>query len=145
MRFSAVVAAILTALRNIAIFQTPTWLRQEKNQQTQTFWAGRRPGQAGPRPWDKRDPIPGTNWDPSLGQTDRFLCTSTVKLPFCPVCPWDRWGFVPGTIVPQGPSEKYLCVFCLLVFSAPNWQDAIPLRSKIASERRLSLRLKRAK
>ena len=64
-------------------------------------------------------PLPGTNWDPSLGQTGLFLFNSTVKSPFCPVCPWDGWGFVPGTIVPQGPSEKCLCVFCLLVFFAP--------------------------
>ena len=74
------------------------------------------PGQTGP--------LPGTNWDPSLGQTGLFLFDSTVKSPFCPVCPWDVWGFVLGTIVPQGRSEKCLCVFCLLVFSPPtqrNW------------------------
>ena len=65
-------------------------------------------------------PLPGTKWDPSLGQTGLSLFNSTVKSPFCPVCPWDGWGFVPGTIVPQGPSEKCLCVFCLLVFFAPN-------------------------
>ena len=36
------------------------------------------------------------------------------------------WGFVPGTIVPQGPSEKCLCVFCLLVFfSAPNFLESV--------------------
>ena len=65
-------------------------------------------------------PLPGTKWDPSLGQTGLSLFNSTVKSPFCPVCPWDGWGFVPGTIVPQGPSEKCLCVFCLLVvFFAP--------------------------
>ena len=64
------------------------------------------------RPWDKRDPSLGTNWDLSLGQTGLFLFNSTVKSPFCPVCPWDGWGFVPGTIVPQGPLEKCLCVFC---------------------------------
>ena len=57
-------------------------------------------------------PLPGTNWDPSLGQTGLFLLNSTVKPPFCPVCPWDGWGFVPGTIAPQGPSENCLCVFC---------------------------------
>ena len=65
-------------------------------------------------------PFPGTKWDPSLGQTGLSLFNSTVKSLFCPVCPWDGWGFVPGTIVPQGPSEKCLCVFCLLVFFAPN-------------------------
>ena len=64
-------------------------------------------------------PLPGTKWDPSLGQTGLSLFNSTVKSPFCPVCPWDGWGFVPGTIVPQGPSEKRLCVFCLLVFLLP--------------------------
>ena len=68
-------------------------------------------GQMGPRS--------GTKWDPSLGQTGLSLFNFTVKSPFCPVCPWDGWGFVPGTIVPQGPSEKCLCAFCLLVFSAP--------------------------
>ena len=64
-------------------------------------------------------PLPGTKWDPSLGQTGLSLLSSTVKSPFCPVCPWDGWGFVPGTIAPQGPPEKCLCVFCLLVFFAP--------------------------
>ena len=59
-------------------------------------------------------PLPGTKWDPSLGQTGLSLLSSTVKSPFCPVCPWDGWGFVPGTIVPQEPSEKCLCVFCSL-------------------------------
>ena len=34
-------------------------------------------------------PVPGRNCDPSLGQTGRFLSNSTVKSPFCPVCPWD--------------------------------------------------------
>ena len=71
------------------------------------------------RPWDKRDPSLGQNGTPSLGQTGLSLLNSTVKSPFCPVCPWDGWGFVPGTIVPQGPSENCLCVFCLLVFFAP--------------------------
>ena len=65
-------------------------------------------------------PLLGTEWDPSLGQTGLSLLNSTVKSPFCPVCPWDGWGFVPGTIVPQGPSAKCLCVFCLLVFFAPH-------------------------
>ena len=76
---------------------------------------------------DKQEPslgqmglLPGTKWDPSLGQTGLSLFNSTVRSPFCPVCPWDGWGFVPGTIVPQGPSEKCLCVFCLLVFFAPS-------------------------
>ena len=71
-------------------------------------------------------PLPGTKWDPSLGQTGLSLFNSTVKSPFCPVCPWDGWGFVPGTIVPEGPSEKCLCVFCLLVSFAPNCLPLIP-------------------
>ena len=56
-------------------------------------------------------PFPETNWDPSLTQTGLFLFNSTVKSRFCSVCPWDGWGFVPGTIAPQGPSEESLCVF----------------------------------
>ena len=39
-------------------------------------------------------PLPGTKWDPSPGQTGHSLLNSTVKSPFCPVCPWDGWGFV---------------------------------------------------
>ena len=39
-------------------------------------------------------PLPGTKWDPSLGQTGLSLFNSTVKSPFCPVCPWDGWRFV---------------------------------------------------
>ena len=62
------------------------------------------------------DPSLGQTGNPSLGQTGRFLLTSTVKSPFCSVCPWDGRGFVPGTIVPQRPSEKCLCVLCFLVF-----------------------------
>ena len=42
-------------------------------------------------------PLPGTNWDPSLGQIGtrpwekpaNCLLNSTVKSPFCPLCPWD--------------------------------------------------------
>ena len=54
-------------------------------------------GRAGVR--DKREPslgqtgpLPGTNWDPSLGQTGLFLFNSTVTSPFCPVCAWDGCG-----------------------------------------------------
>ena len=80
-------------------------------------------------------PLPGTKWDPSLGQTGLSLFNSTVKSPFCPVCPWGGWGFVPGTIVPQGPSEKCLCVFCLLVFFAPKFLYSVagrPGRNSVA-------------
>ena len=68
-----------------------------------------------------RGPIRGTNgtrpWDrprSSLKQTCHFLFNYTVTLPLCPVCPWDGFPLVPGTIVPQGASEKCLCVLCLL-------------------------------
>ena len=70
-------------------------------------------------------PLPGTKWDPSLGQTGLSLFNSTVKSPFCPVCPWDGWGFVPGTIVPQWPSEKCLCVLCSWFFLAPKLSSGI--------------------
>ena len=99
------------------MFFLPVSLGQEKTNKHKHF------GRDGVR--DKHEPslgqtgsLLGTNWDPSLGQTGLFLLNSTVKSPFCPVCPWDGWGFVPGTIVPQGRSEKCLCVFCLLVLFA---------------------------
>ena len=68
-------------------------------------------GQTGPRPWDKLGP--------SLGQTGRFLFTSTVKSPFCPVCPWDRWGFVPGTTVPARAVRKMFMCFLFIGFFRP--------------------------
>ena len=91
---------------------------QEKTKKHKHFWRDGARDKHEPSP-GQTGPLPGTNWDPSLGQTGLFLFDSTVKPPFCPVCPWDGWGFVPGTIVPQGRSEKCLCVFCLLVFFAP--------------------------
>ena len=45
------------------------------------------------RPWDKWDPSPGQTGTPSQGQTGRFLFNSTVKSPFCPVCPWDGCSY----------------------------------------------------
>ena len=69
----------------------------------------------GTPPRDKMGPVPGTNRP--------FLFNSAVKSPFCLVCPW--------TIVPQGPSEKCLSVFCLLVFFRPQPMDAsqkVPLK-----------------
>ena len=71
------------------------------------------------RPWDKWEPPPGKKWDPSLGQTGLSLFNSTVKSPFCPVCPCDGWGFVPGTIVPQGPSENVYVFYVYWFFVAP--------------------------
>ena len=68
---------------------------------------------------DKQEPSLGQT-GPVCGTTVHSLFSSTVKSPFCPVCPWDGWRFVPGTIVPQGPSEKCECVLCLLVIFAPN-------------------------
>ena len=40
------------------------------------------------------------------------------KIAICPVCPWDGWGFVLGTIVQQGPLEKCLCVFLVAPYCA---------------------------
>ena len=57
--------------------------------------------------------------DKPLGQTGLSLFNSTVKSLFCPVCPWDRWGFVPGTIVPRGPSKKCFMCFLFIVFLLP--------------------------
>ena len=66
------------------------------------------PGTNGARPArDNPEPVLGTN-------RPRVLLNSRVKSPFCLVCPWDGCGLVPGTIVPQGPSENCLCVLCLL-------------------------------
>ena len=95
------------------------FIRARKKQININIFGGTVSGTNGTCPRDKMGPVPGTKWDPSLGQTGLSLFNSTVKSPFCPVCPWDGWGFVPGTIVPQGPSEKCLCVLCLLVFFAP--------------------------
>ena len=61
-------------------------------------------------------PLPGTKWDPSLGQTGLSLFYSTVKSPFRPVCPWDGWGFVPGTIVPQEGRQKMFMCFLFIGF-----------------------------
>ena len=36
-----------------------------------------------------------------LRQTGCFLFNSAVRWPFCPVCPWEKSRFVPGTLVPQ--------------------------------------------
>ena len=75
--------------------------------------AGTVPGTNGTRPWDKLAPVPGTNCP--------FSAEFHSKIAICPVCPLGRVGFVPGTIVPQGPSEMSLCVLCLLIFSPSNW------------------------
>ena len=73
---------------------------------------------------DKQEPSLG-QMNPSLGQTGPFVLNSTVKLSFCPVCPWDGWGFVPGTIVLQGPSEKVDVFLCLLFFCLVNEHEAL--------------------
>ena len=83
-------------------------------------------------PLGQTGPLPGTKLDPSLGQTGLSLFNSTVKSPFCPVCPWDGGGFVSWTIVPQGPSGKCLCVFCLLVFLLPQSMESQARSSKRA-------------
>ena len=67
--------------------------------------------------WDKQEPslgqtgpLPGTNWDPSLGQTGLSLLNSTVRSPFCPVCPWDGWGSSLGRLSHKG-HQKNMDVF----------------------------------
>ena len=53
-------------------------------------------------------PLPGKNWDPSLGQTSRFLLNSTVRSPFCPLCPWDGCGSSLGRLSRKGhPKNVY--------------------------------------
>ena len=75
---------------------------------------------------------------PSLGQTNRpFLFSSTVTSPFCPVCPWDGWGFVPATIDPQAPSEKCLCVLCFP--PPPKKKTEGPAIEKFQSQSRISI------
>ena len=79
--------------------------------------------QTGTVPWTN-GARPGTNWDPSLGQTGRFLLNSTVKSPFCRVCPWDRWGSCLGRLS-RKCRQKNVYVFCCvyrLSFLPPNFQ-----------------------
>ena len=64
-------------------------------------------------------PLSGRNWDPSLGQTGRSLLNSTVKSPFCPVCPWDGWGVRSRDDCPARASEKMLMCFLFIVFFRP--------------------------
>ena len=73
-------------------------------------------GQTGTPPWDKVGPVPETNWPFSVEFHNKIAILSRLSL--------DGWGFVPRTIVPQGPSEKCLCVFCFFFF-APNYPSPI--------------------
>ena len=59
-------------------------------------------------------PLPGTKWDPSLGQTGLSLFNSTVKSPFCPVCPWTGGGSSLGRLSREGRQKNVyvLCVYC---------------------------------
>ena len=56
-------------------------------------------------------PLPGTKWDSSLGQTGLSLFNSTVKSPFCPVCPWDD--------CPAGAVRKMFMCFLFIGFFLP--------------------------
>ena len=63
-------------------------------------------------------PLPGTKWDPSLSQTSLSLFNSTVKSPFCPVCPWDGGGSSPGRLSRKG-RQKNVHVFYVHWFLLP--------------------------
>ena len=63
-------------------------------------------------------PLPGTNWDLSLGQTGLFLFNSTVKSPFCPVCPWTGGGSSLGQLSHKG-RHKSVYVFSVYWFFRP--------------------------
>ena len=90
------------------------------------------------RPRDKAGPVSGKN--------RRFSVEFHSKSPFGPACPWDGWGFVPGTIVPQGPSDKCFCVLCLLVVFAPNRRAPIGGRLGILALRAVcAISMSRAK
>ena len=60
-------------------------------------------------------PLPGTKWDPSLGQTGLSLLNSTVKSPFCPVCPWDD--------CPARAVRKMFMCFLFIGFFAPKFPE----------------------
>ena len=93
-------------------------------------------------PLGQTGPLAGTKWDPSLGQTGGFLFNSTVKSPFCPVCPWDGWGIVLGRLSRKGlESEKCSCVFsavCWFFFFAPNFLKRFGHRRDITANRGIS-------
>ena len=54
-----------------------------------------------------------SHWDPSLGQkfARLSLFNSTVQSQFCPVCPWDGYGFVPAKKDPERAIRKLVYVF----------------------------------
>ena len=76
---------------------------QEKKTINTNIFGGTVSGTNRHRPWDKWDPSPGQNgtrpWDKPA-----FLCLIPQRnRHFVPFVPGTGWGFVPGTIVPQGP------------------------------------------
>ena len=98
--------------------------RKKKKTININIFGGTVSGTNGTRPRDKMGPLPGTKWDPSLGQTGLPLFNSTVKSPFCPVCPWDGWGFVPGDDCPARAVRKMLMCFLFIGFLLPKTSDA---------------------
>ena len=60
-------------------------------------------------------PLPGTKWDPSLGQTGLSLFNSTVKTPFCPVVPGTGGGLSLGRLSRKG-RQKNVYVFSVYWF-----------------------------
>ena len=95
-RRRAIVSAYTVEAQNMKFITSA--VRAKKKPININIFGGTVSGTNRNRPWDKWDPsqVPGTKWDPSLGQTSLSLFNSTVKPPFYPVCPWDRWGFVLG-------------------------------------------------
>ena len=71
--------------------------------------------------------LPGTKWDPSLGQTGLSLFNFTVKSPFCPVCPWDGGGVCPWDDCPTRAVRKMFMCFLFIGFFL--------LRKRVVSKR----------
>ena len=63
-------------------------------------------------------PLPGTNWDPSLGQSGLFLFNSTVNRHFVPFVPGTGGGLSLGRLSHKG-GQKNVHVFSVYWFFPP--------------------------
>ena len=52
-------------------------------------------------PWDKQDPFLGQTGTHARDKLAVFFLFSSTA-PFCPVCPWDRWGLSLGRLSRKG-------------------------------------------